>query len=389
MSEAIYRAPGDALDLAPAAMFAAPASQRCSAELTIVIPTLNERENISPLIARLSESLCQNEWEVIFVDDDSEDGTIAAVRAIAARDYRVRGIRRIACRGLAGACLEGLLSSSAPIVAVMDGDLQHDEKCLPAMLEIMQSGEADLVVASRYENESSTDSGLTRLRSRGSRLATRLARSLLNTPITDPMSGFFMLRRDVVDAVAPRLSRQGFKILLDIVASSPAPLRVREIPYVFRPRLHGQSKLDSQVVLEYAGLLIAKTSGDFISTRFLAFGLVGSVGVIVHLFVLRALLPLGLPFAMAQTAAMFAAMAFNYSLNNAFTYRDQRRRGWRFLTGFAIFAALCSFGIVGGVGVSSFLYTSQSRWWVAGLASAVIGAAWNYIANSAITWRPR
>ena len=173
MSEAIYRAPGDAPDLAPAAMFAAPASQRCSAELTIVIPTLNERENISPLIARLSESLCQNEWEVIFVDDDSEDGTIAAVRAIAARDYRVRGIRRIACRGFAGACLEGLLSSSAPIVAVMDGDLQHDEKCLPAMLEIMQSGEADLVVASRYENESSTDSGLTRLRSRGSRLATR------------------------------------------------------------------------------------------------------------------------------------------------------------------------------------------------------------------------
>jgi dolichol-phosphate mannosyltransferase len=271
----------------------------------------------------------------------------------------------------------------------MDGDLQHDEKCLPAMLKIMRSGDADLVVASRYENEGSTDSGLTRLRSSGSRLATRLARLLLNTPINDPMSGFFMLRRDVADAVAPRLSRQGFKILLDIVASSPAPLRVSEIPYVFRPRLHGQSKLDSQVVLEYAGLLIVKASGDLISTRFLAFGLVGFAGIIVHLFVLRALLPLGMPFAMDQTAAMFTAMAFNYSLNNAFTYRDQRRRGWRFLTGFAMFAALCSFGVVGGVGVSSLLYTSESRWWVAGLASAVVGVAWNYIANSAITWRPR
>jgi dolichol-phosphate mannosyltransferase len=389
VSQAIYQAPPDATDLAPAATFTATANQRCSAELTIVIPTLNERANISQLVARLRESLWRNEWEVVFVDDDSKDGTLAAVRDIAARDYRVRGIRRIACRGLAGACLEGLLSSSAPIVAVMDGDLQHDEKCLPAMLEIMRSGEADLVVASRYENEGSTDSGLTRLRSSGSRLATRLARLLLNTPITDPMSGFFMLRRDVVDAVAPRLSRQGFKILLDIVASSPAPLRVREIPYVFRPRLHGQSKLDSQVVLEYAGLLIAKASGDLISTRFLAFGLVGSAGIIVHLSVLRALLPLGLPFAMDQTAAMFTAMAFNYSLNNAFTYRDQRRRGWRYLTGFAMFSALCSFGVVGGVGVSSLLYTSESRWWVAGLASAVVGVAWNYIANSAITWRPR
>jgi dolichol-phosphate mannosyltransferase len=388
MSQARYQAPGDGTDLAPPTI-AATANQRCSAELTIVIPTLNERANISPLVARLQESLRQIEWEVVFVDDDSKDGTIAAVRDIAARDYRIRGIRRIACRGLAGACLEGLLSSSAPIVAVMDGDLQHDEKCLPAMLKIMRSGDADLVVASRYENEGSTDSGLTRLRSSGSRLATRLARLLLNTPINDPMSGFFMLRRDVADAVAPRLSRQGFKILLDIVASSPAPLRVSEIPYVFRPRLHGQSKLDSQVVLEYAGLLIAKASGDFISTRFLAFGLVGFAGIIVHLFVLRALLPLGMPFAMDQTAAMFTAMAFNYSLNNAFTYRDQRRRGWRFLTGFAMFAALCSFGVVGGVGVSSLLYTSESRWWVAGLASAVVGVAWNYIANSAITWRPR
>jgi dolichol-phosphate mannosyltransferase len=334
------------------------------------------------------------EWEVVFVDDDSKDGTIAAVRDIAACDSRVRGIRRIARRGLAGACLEGILSSSAPIVAVMDGDLQHDERCLPAMFEILRRGEADVVIASRYENNGSADSGLTRLRSSGSRLATRLARLLLKTPVNDPMSGFFMLRRDIVDAVAPRLSGQGFKILLDIVASSPATMRIREIPYVFGRRMHGQSKLDSMVVLEYAGLLIAKASGDLVSTRFLAFGLVGSAGVVVHLCVLYALLPHGLAFAVAQAAAMVTAMAFNYTLNNAFTYRDQRRRGWRFLTGFGLFATLCSFGLVAGVGVSTLLYTSQlytghSRWWVAGLAGAVVGAAWNYITNSAITWRRR
>jgi dolichol-phosphate mannosyltransferase len=363
--------------------------QRGGAELTIVIPTLNERANIGLLVSRLQQSLRQIDWEVVFVDDDSKDGTIAAVRDIAGGDHRVRGIRRIARRGLAGACLEGILSSSAPFVAVMDGDLQHDETCLPAMFEIVRRGEADLVIASRYENAGSADKGLTRLRSSGSRLATRLARLLLKTPINDPMSGFFMLRRDIVDAVAPRLSRQGFKILLDIVASSSEALRIREIPYVFGPRLHGQSKLDSLVVLDYAGLLVAKASGDLISTRFMAFGLVGSAGVVVHLCVLHALLPYGMPFVLAQTGAMFTAMIFNYTLNNTFTYRDQRRRGWRFLTGFAMFAALCSFGVMAGVGVSTLLYTSPSRWWAAGLAAAAVGAAWNYITNSAVTWRAR
>ncbi len=389
MSQVTCRPPAEATERAGEAGFVATANEHGGAQLTIVVPTLNERANISLLVTRLQESLRGIDWEVVFVDDNSNDGTIAAVREIAARDHRVRGIRRIARRGLAGACLEGILSSSAPIVAVMDGDLQHDETCLPAMFEIMRSGEADLVVASRYENDASADSGLTRLRSSGSRLATRLARLLLKTPVKDPMSGFFMLRREIVDAVAPRLSRQGFKILLDIVASSPTTMRIREVPYVFGPRLHGQSKLDSLVVVEYIELLVSKASGDLISTRFLAFALVGSAGVVVHLFVLHALLPHGLRFATAQAAAMFTAMAFNYTLNNAFTYRDQRRRGWRFVTGFGMFAALCSFGLVAGVGVSTLLYAKPSRWWVAGLVGAIVGAAWNYITNSAITWRRR
>jgi dolichol-phosphate mannosyltransferase len=377
------------LDAAGAADgFPAAMRERGGPELTIVIPTLNEQANIALLIDRLRDALHGIDWEVVFVDDDSKDGTIAAIREIAAHDHRVRGIRRIARRGLAGACLEGILSSSAPVVAVMDGDLQHDETRLSAMFEIMRGGEIDMVIASRYQQDGSAEGGLSRLRSSGSRLATRLAQLLVKTPIGDPMSGFFMLRRDIVEAVAPRLSRQGFKILLDIVASSPA-LRITEIPYVFGPRLRGQSKLDSTVVLEYAGLLVAKASGDVISTRFLAFGLVGSAGVVVHLAALHALLSRGLPFVAAQTAAMFTAMAFNYSLNNAFTYRDLRRRGWHFVTGFGMFASLCSVGVVAGVGMSSLLYTSSSRWWVAGLAAAAVGAAWNYVTNSAITWRTR
>lgn len=358
-------------------------------ELTVVVPTLNERANVPLLVERLAEALDGIRWEVVFVDDDSKDGTMQAVRALASADRRVRGLRRIVRRGLSGACLEGMLSSSAPIVAVMDADLQHDEKCLPEMFRLLKAGDADLIVATRYEAGGSAADGFGQIRAQGSKLAVRLARSLLGVELSDPMSGFFMLRHEIVDAVAPRLSQQGFKILLDIVATAGEPLRIREIPYRFGQRLHGESKLDASVVLEYLGLLVAKASGDLVSTRFLAFGMVGSAGVLVHLATLRLLLLNGLTFTPAQTAAMLTAMTFNYTVNNALTYRDRRRRGWRFFTGWGMFAVLCSFGVVAGVGISSVFYQSEPRWWLAGLAGAAVGAAWNYVTNSAITWRAR
>jgi dolichol-phosphate mannosyltransferase len=203
------------------------------------------------------------------------------------------------------------------------------------------------------------------------------------------MSGFFAIRREVVDRLAPRLSDQGFKILLDILASSPEPLRIREIPYVFRPRLHGESKLDAAIVIEYLGLIVAKLSRDLVSIRFLLFALVGASGVIVNLAVLWGALEAGAGFAAAQTIAMLTAMASNYALNNALTYRDRRRRGWRFLTGLLMFAALCSVGVIGGVGVSTFIYERGPGWWLAGLAGAAVGTLWNYVTSTVITWRAR
>ncbi len=358
-------------------------------ELTVVVPTLNERANVPLLVERLAEALDGIDWEVVFVDDNSKDGTMQVVRELAGVNRRVRGIHRIFRRGLSGACLEGMLSSSAPIVAVMDADLQHDETCLSEMFRLIRNGDTDLVVATRYDTGGSATEGFGDVRARGSKLAIQLAKSLLKVDMSDPMSGFFMLRHEVVDAVAPRLSQQGFKILLDIVASSRAPLRIKEIPYRFRQRLHGESKLDATVVLEYLGLLVAKLSGDLVSTRFLAFGMTGSAGVIVHLAVLRLLLLNGLSFTPAQTGAMLTAMTFNYTVNNALTYRDRRRTGWRFFTGLAMFAGLCSFGLAAGVGISSVFYQSEPRWWLAGLAGAAVGSIWNYVTNSAITWRAR
>ena len=211
----------------------------------------------------------------------------------------------------------------------------------------------------------------------------------IKAPLRDPMSGYFMIRRDIVEEIAPRLSQQGFKILLDLVASARRPLRIREVPYRFRPRLHGESKLDGSVILDYVGLVVAKLSGDFVSPRLMSFAAVGSAGLGIHLAVLRAVLLSGASFVSGQTMAMATAMVFNYTLNNALTFRDRRRRGRRFLTGLATFSALCSVGLAAGVEVGAFIYRDDQRWWAAGLAGAAMGAAWNYVTNSAITWRAR
>jgi dolichol-phosphate mannosyltransferase len=363
----------------------APAAHNAPA-LAIVIPTLNERANISVLVQRLAGALDGISWEAIFVDDDSADGTIDEVRRIAGLDARIRGIRRISRRGLAGAALEGMLSTSAEFIVVMDGDLQHDETRIEEMLSLLQKGDADVVVASRYCEAGTEVSGLSPMRQFASGFATRLAQMLLKTKLSDPLSGFFMLRRDVVDRAAHKLSPQGFKILLDVLASSPSPLRIREIPLSFRPRLHGESKFDSAVVLEYLGLLVSKASGGLLSIRFLMFGLVGCTGVVVNLAVLGVLLARHVGFAEAQTAAILTAMTSNYALNNAFTYRDRRLHGWQFLTGLVSFASLCSLGVVAAVGVSTLLYQADASWWLAGIAGAAMGALWNYVASSAITW---
>ena len=371
---------GDSPELLPGSVW--------PAEITIVIPTLNERDNVPVLAERLATALEGVAWEAIFVDDDSGDGTIEVVKELSRRSPRIRGIRRVHRRGLAGASLEGMLASAAPYVALIDADLQHDETRLRDMLDILRSGEADVVVASRYVDSRESE-GLSQVRHAGSRAATWFAQRLLKAPLTDPMSGFFAIRREAVDRVAPKLSDQGFKILLDILASAPEPLRVREVPYVFRPRIHGESKLDAAIVLEYLGLIVAKLTGDLVSIRFLMFGLVGASGVFVNLAALWALLNAGVGFTAAQSAAMLTAMTSNYTLNNALTYRDRRRRGWRFVTGLLMFAALCSVGLVGGVGVSTFIYEQAPRWWLAGLAGAAVGTMWNYVTSTAITWRGR
>ncbi|HJZ29617.1 MAG TPA: glycosyltransferase family 2 protein [Hyphomicrobiaceae bacterium] len=360
-----------------------------SPELSIVVPTLNENDNVPRLVSQLARALGSVRWEVIFVDDDSVDGTAATARRLARRDPRVRCMRRIGRRGLAGACIEGMLAASAPAIVVMDGDLQHDETCLPQMLQHFRRG-ADLVVATRRTQAGVVTGGFSAVRQWGSRWATVLARRLTGVTVTDPMSGFFLIRQDAFEAIAPRLSTQGFKLLLDIMASQQVPLVVREVPYSFRPRQYGESKLDSMVVLEYSGLLLAKLTGDLLSTRFLLFMLVGASGLIVHLVALQAALSLfGFAFDVAQTCAAYLAMTWNFFVNNLFTYRDRRLRGTAVVKGLVSFYVVCSVGAVANIGVANWIYGGRPTWWLAGTAGALMGAVFNYAASSTFTWRQR
>jgi len=358
------------------------------AELAIVIPTLNEYGNVAPLIERLERVLEGIAWEAIFVDDDSTDRTRDAIHTIARRDWRIRSLHRIGRRGLASACIEGALASSAPYIAVIDADMQHDESLLPEMLRTLKSEPLDIVIGSRYA-EGGGMGELSAGRVRISGLATRLGRRILRAEIADPMSGFFMVRRDAFDQAVRKLSGIGFKILMDLFASSPRPLRFKELAYEFRSRSYGSSKLDSLVVWEYVMLVGDKLVGHIIPVRFLSFALVGGIGLIVHLTVLGASLRLlDFSFEISQAAATLIAMVCNFSLNNVLTYRDLRLRGWAFLRGLISFFLVCAAGAVANVGVATVLFDKLAPpWWAAGAAGAVVGAVWNYAVSGVFTWR--
>ena len=354
-------------------------------ELTVVVPCFNERDNIESLVDRLELVLAGIAWEVTFVDDDSTDGTIEVLRAIAGRNSRVRAIQRIGRRGLASACVEGCLSSSARFLAVIDADLQHDEGILPEMLRRLKSEPLDIVVASRYVDSASTE-GWESGRLLISRIAVGIAQTLSRVTLKDPMSGFFMVRRDAFEGAVRHMSQLGFKILFDLMASSPRPLRFAEIPYRFTKRERGTSKLDSVEFWHFGVLIMDKLFGRWLPERFVMFALVGGSGIFVHLAVLYLLLLANVPFMLAQAGAVVVAMTSNFILNNLITYRDLRLRGFAMVTGLLSFYAMCSIGALLNAGIAFAVFAQWPIWWAAGLAGALIGAVWNYGASRAFTW---
>jgi dolichol-phosphate mannosyltransferase len=358
------------------------------AELAIIIPVLNERPNVAPLVAALDQALGGIDWEAIFVDDDSSDGTREAVAHVAATDRRVRLLHRIGRRGLSSAFIEGANASFAPFIAAIDGDMQHDERILPRMLAALRDG-AEIAIGSRYVQGGGVgDWDATRAGM--SSLATRLSQVLLRVPVADPMSGFFMIRRETYEHAVRRLSAMGFKILLDLIASLPTPPRIVEVPYIFRARHAGDSKMDASVVRDYLLLILDKLLRQAVPVRFVLFAIIGLVGLAAHVAVLRLGLWAGFGFTGAQSLATAVAIYGNFELNNGFTFADLRLRGPRKLRGLIVFAAICSVGAIGNIGVADFLVgTSHEAWWIGGVVGAVMSLVWNYAVGATFTWRRR
>ena len=356
-------------------------------ELAVVIPTFNEKANVPTLIAKLDQALAGRRWEAIFVDDDSPDGTADAARELGRIDTRVRVIQRIGRRGLSSACIEGMCATAAPVVAVIDGDLQHDETLLPAMLDLLQAGEHDVVIGSRFVSGGGTGDW-DRDRVAKSALATRLSRRVLKADLSDPMSGFFAIRTEVVRSLAPSLSAIGFKILLDLLTASPHPLRFAELPYTFRVRTEGESKLDHVVAMEYLIALYDRMFGRFVPVRFAMFSCIGVLGVGVHMGVLGIAMLFGAAFLGAQILGALAAMTFNFALNNALTYRDRRLKGVRqWLDGWVSFCVVCSVGLVANVGIAAFVHDVHNEGAAASaLLGILVGAVWNYALSSKFVW---
>lgn len=353
--------------------------------MAIVVPTFNESLNISELASRLTRLLDGESYEIIFVDDHSPDGTAGNVRALSAKDGRIRCIERVGRRGLSTAVIEGLLATSAEYAVVMDADLQHDESLVPQMISALREG-YDLAVGSRYVEGGGTGDW-SNAREKGSRYATRLAQMLNAGDLSDPMSGFFAIRTQAVRERAEDLTGTGYKILLDIVATKGPELKIKELPYEFRARQLGESKLDTRVLLEFLELLLAKTVGKYIPTKFVMFSIVGGLGVVVHFAVLS--LTYGpLTFVVAQGIATMVAMTANFFVNNVFTYFDRRLRGWQLVPGWISFCAASSVGALANVGVAAYLFTSLNAiWYLSALAGIIVGAAWNFAVTALYTWK--
>ena len=359
-----------------------------SQSVSIIIPSLNERENIPIVVERLEALLTGRKWEAVFVDDDSRDGSLEVLMSLARTKPHVRFIRRIGRRGLSSACLEGMASSVADIFAVMDCDLQHDEAILSKMVAAFEEDPSlELAVGTRYAGEGGGVGEWSKVRIFISRLATSLGSLARKTELSDPMSGFFAIRREVFEETVRQMTGKGFKILLDMVLSVGRPLKTQEFSYEFRTRQHGESKLDIVVGFEYLYLLADKIFGRFVPVSFVVYVLAGLSGLFLHLAALGILFRyVGIAFVTAQLTATLVAMVSNFLVNNSVTFRQQRLKGAMLLPGLLAYIAICGLGAIVNVQASEYLFENHIPWWFAGAAGALVGAVWNYAVSTQIVW---
>ena len=354
-------------------------------KLTVIIPTYNEKDNLIPLVERIDAALSGYDYEILFVDDNSKDGTAELATSLAAK-YPVRVIVRRNERGLASAVVHGFRHAGGDVLAVIDADLQHPPEVLAGMLTAMQ--DSDVVVASRYVKGGSVEGwGLSRrVISKG---AVFLAHLLLpkTKKVSDPMSGFFMLRKNVVEGV--NLKPSGYKILLEVLVMGRFK-NVSEVPFGFRLREKGESKLSAREQINYLKHLVSLMSRSGELTRFLKFCLVGGSGVFVNeglLWVLKQFA--GLPLTLSNALSIEASIISNFVLNDSFTFADRRTLGTvSFLRRLGKFNLVSLVGAAINWGITQLLtHFFDIHYLLANLVGIAIAVLWNYLANRGWTWK--
>ena len=339
------------------------------------------------LFERLATTLDGLPWEMVVVDDDSSDGTYDVAYAIARRDPRLRCLRRVNRLGLAGAVIEGWLASSADFVAVIDGDLQHDETILPQMYAALAQGDGNLAIGTRVADPNAPAG--CRRRARSSAISANGSSVWSRASVTDPMSGFFMTRREIVARLAPRLSADGFKILVDVVLSARGRLKIVEVPYVFRPRTGGRIEAVAAGRARFPRPGRPPRDRRPAADALRAVRLDRRVGLVVHLLVL-AVLRRG---ARAQdfTSARSPRRSAAWRAISCSTTRSPIATGA--IAASARSAAsscsrCCAASARSPTSTSPRAVPRPRLWWLAGLAGALIGVVWNYAASETFVWRP-
>ena len=359
--------------------------------LSIVIPTYNEKENISKILERLQKQLQKITYEIIFVDDNSPDGTSKEVRSFMETSSKISLVHRIGRKGLAGAIIEGIFAANSELVAVMDCDMQHDEEKLLDMVNLFSKNNSlDLVIGSRFtQNGEISAKAFSRIRELGSKFTTTLIKRILHIKSTDPLSGFFMVKKETFLQKSNKLQTQGFKILADFLAISGNDIKIEEIGYTFKSRVAGESKMSYVTALELVGLVISQIFRGGVSIRFILFCMVGLSGIFVQLFVTGIAMFLINQFPTSQTLGIIAAMTSNYFLNNSITFQERRLTSFDLIRGLLSFYFICSLGAFTNIAVSSYIFNFSSNWLISSFIGAIFGAAWNFTLTSIFTWKSK
>ncbi len=358
-----------------------------ASRISIIAPTYNESGNVIPFIERTKVALRDKDWEIIFVDDNSADGTAQKIFDYAADDPRIRIITRLKDRGLAKSSIQGMLSAKGGLLCVMDVDGQHDPEVVKDLVDRLYQDDLHIVSASRRLGDERQSDALSPLRNTLSKVGNWLSSFVLGRRLVDPLTGFFVIRREVFLRLAPELGDAGFKLLLDILYAHKE-LRHAEVPFDFQARLSGESKLDSYVIWKFVTFLLSKMTRGIVPANLISFLFVGGLGLFVHLAVLYSALALTVPFIAAQTAATLVAATSNFLLNNLLTFQDRRLRGLNKFWGYLKFLFVSSVGIVANVSAATLAYERLVHVvFLATLAGIAIDTVWKFVIANKFIWK--